>query len=50
MFSNIHRGNFHTNVTAFQGEMFVDIAKPVAFDVISSSKKLNNFCSRAIVV
>ena len=33
-FSNIYKGNFHRNVTEFQGEVFVDIAKPTAFDVI----------------
>ena len=32
-FSNIYKGNFHTNITEFQGEGFEDIAKPTAFDV-----------------
>ena len=32
-FSNIYKGNFQTNVTEFQGEVFRDIAKPTAFDV-----------------
>ena len=33
-FINIYEGNFHTNVTEFQGEVFLDIAKLTALDVI----------------
>ena len=33
-FINIYEGNFHTNVTEFQGEVFVDIAKLTTRDVV----------------
>ena len=33
-FINIYEGNFHTNVTEFQGEVLVDITKLTALDVI----------------
>ena len=33
-FINIYEVNLHTNVTEFQGEVFVDIAKLTALDVI----------------
>ena len=33
-FIDIYEGNFHTSVTEFQEEMFVDIAKLTALDAI----------------